>query len=218
REELGDDGRGREARHHRALGVRQLEAERVQEVGLAEPALPHQHQRVVLLAGALEHGAHRAHRHLVGRPHGVPAQRESTGRPGRRGHAPAHLGGRLLRLRQTLGIAKHALAPPPPPPPPAPPPPCPPPPPPPPSPPPPTPPPPTLAPAAAVTDAPSSCFAAAALMGWSFTAWNATSRLSAPISSRTLANSSPATVSSTPGWNRAPRSSALRRRIATRVS
>ena len=47
--------------------------------------------------------------------------------------------------------------------------------------------------------APSSCFAASALIGWSFTAWNATSRLSAPISSRTLANSRPATVSRTPG-------------------
>jgi hypothetical protein len=65
---------------------------------------------------------------------------------------------------------------------------------------------------------PRICFAVSALIFVSFTAWNATSRFRAPISSRTLPTSACATVSSTPGSNRAPRSSALRRRIATRVS
>jgi len=49
--------------------------------------------------------------------------------------------------------------------------------------------------------------AVSALIFVSFTAWNATSRFSAPISSRTLPTSACATVSSTPGSNRAPRSS-----------
>ena len=61
-------------------------------------------------------------------------------------------------------------------------------------------------------------FTVSALMDVSFTAWNATRRFSAPISSRTLPTSACATASSTPGSNRAPRSSDLRRKIATRVS
>ena len=43
-------------------------------------------------------------------------------------------------------------------------------------------------------------------------------RFSAPINSRTFGNSLFATVSSTPGWKVLPRSSDLRRKIATRVS
>src|SRR6266550_3548840 len=52
---------------------------------------------------------------------------------------------------------------------------------------------------------PRICFTVSALMDVSLTAWNATSRFSAPISSRTLATSACATVSSTPGSNRDPR-------------
>ena len=54
--------------------------------------------------------------------------------------------------------------------------------------------------------------------GSSLTAWSAISLLSAPSSSRTLSISSSATASSTPAPNTAFRSSARRRRMATRVS
>src|SRR5207244_59 len=143
-----------------------------------------------------------AHRHLVRGTDREGRERERRGRPRRRRAPLAHLGRGFLRLAQPLGVAEHAL--------------------------------PrglriqlghfrlerlealhAFPPPAA---SPRICFTVSALMDVSLTAWNATSRFSAPISSRTLPTSACATVSSTPGSNRAPRSSALRRRIATRVS
>ena len=76
----------------------------------------------------------------------------------------------------------------------------------------------SAAPFARCASSPRIRLTVSALIEVSWTAWNATSRFNAPINSRTLPSSACATVSSTPGSNRAPRSSAFRRRIATRVS
>src|SRR2546429_9287037 len=78
---------------------------------LAEAALPHQHERIVLLPRSLEGRPRGAHRHLIRRTDREGRERERRGRPGRRRAPLAHLGPAFLRPPQPPGTPEPPFSP-----------------------------------------------------------------------------------------------------------
>src|SRR5437899_1802654 len=75
-DQLIDEPLRRETRHDRTTLLRQLEADRIQQVGLAETTLSNDDQRVVLLARLGDDVARGIERDVVGRPRHVRVERE----------------------------------------------------------------------------------------------------------------------------------------------